>query len=157
MGNVYVQTNEQENRVIAFRREDDGALTRVGDFPTGGAGDGIPHLTSQGSVALTGDGTLLVANAASGDVTVFTTSEDGLELLGKTATGGAPKSIAEHDGLVYVLNSGDPSLAGFRIGDSGLESVDGARRELADGSDPAQAGFAPDGSTLLRLPTTARP
>jgi 6-phosphogluconolactonase len=145
VGNVYVQTNEQDNRVIAFRREEDGSLTRIGDFATGGAGDGHPHLTSQGSVVLTGDGTLLVANAASGDVSVFA----GTELLGTTATGAAPKSIAERDGLVYVLNTGDPSLAGFRSGDSGLEPIDGARRDLPAGSDPAQAGFSPDGSTLV--------
>ena len=149
MGNVYVQTNEQDNRVIAFRREQDGSLSRVGDFPTGGAGDGVPHLTSQGSVALTGDGTLLVANAASGDVSVFGTAGEAPQLIGTTATGGAPKSVAEHGGLVYVLNTGDPSLAGFRIGDSGLEPVERSRRELAAGSDPAQAGFSPDGSALV--------
>jgi hypothetical protein len=95
MRNVYVQTNEEENRVIAFRREDGGALTRLGDFPTGGAGDGHPHLTSQGSVVLAGDGRLLVANAASGDVSVFTTATDALHVVGTTASGGAPKSIAE--------------------------------------------------------------
>jgi len=138
-------TKEQENRVIAFRREDDGSLTRLGDFPTGGAGDGVPHLTSQGSVVLAGDGKLLVANAASGDVGVF----DGTELIGTTATGAAPKSIAVRGDLVYVLNTGDPSLAGFEIDESGLEPIEGAHRELADGSDPAQAGFSPDGSALV--------
>jgi 6-phosphogluconolactonase len=149
LSNVYVQTNEQDNRVIAFRRADDGSLTRLGAFATGGAGDGVPHLTSQGSVVLSGDGRLLVANPASGDVSVFATRDDGLELIGTTPTGGAPKSIAEHGGLVYVLNTGDPSLAGFRLGDQGLEPLDGSRRDLPPGSDPAQAGFSPDGSTLL--------
>jgi len=38
--NVYVQTNEQENRVIAFRREDDGAVAGrvVGRPSVGGSG-----------------------------------------------------------------------------------------------------------------------
>jgi len=53
---VYVQTNEPENRVLAFRRDADGALGVLGAYPTGGAGDGAPHLTSQGSVVLSDDG-----------------------------------------------------------------------------------------------------
>jgi 6-phosphogluconolactonase len=149
VGNVYIQTNEQDNRFIAFRRKKDGSLTRLGAFPTGGAGDGVPHLTSQGSVVVAGDGRLLVANAASGDVSVFAARADGLELLGRTTAGGAPKSIAEHGRLVYVLNTGDPSLAGFRLGENGLEPLDGSRRDLPAGSDPAQVGFSPDGATLV--------
>lgn len=149
MSNVYVQTNEQDNHVIAFRRADDGSLTRLGAFSTGGAGDGSPHLTSQGSVVLSGDGRLLVANAASGDVSVFATGTAGPELIGTTPTGAAPKSIAVRGGLVYVLNTGDPSLAGFRLDEHGLEPLDGSRRDLPAGSDPAQAGFSPDGSALV--------
>ena len=87
-GAVYVQTNEPENAVIAYRREDDGALTRLGSFATGGAGDAKPHLTSQGSVVLSSDGRhLLVSNVASDDVSVFAIREDGLELVGRTPTG----------------------------------------------------------------------
>ena len=151
IGAVYVQTNEAENSVIAFHRGADGALTELGAYPTGGAGNGAPHLQSQGSVVLSGDGRrLLVANAASGDVSVFAVAADGLELLQTVPTGGAaPTSVAEHDGLVYVLNAGDPSLAGFRLGESGLEPLSGSRRELVPGADPAQAGFSPDGSKLV--------
>ena len=67
-GFVYMQTNETErNRLLAFRRAGDGTLEPAGGYETGGAGDGKPHLTSQGSVVLTGDGRyLLVTNAASG-------------------------------------------------------------------------------------------
>jgi 6-phosphogluconolactonase (cycloisomerase 2 family) len=148
-GNIYVQTNEPgRNRVIAFGRGADGRLEGMADHETGGAGDGVPHLTSQGSVVLSGDGRyLLVANAGSGDVGVFAVG-DGLELLATVPTGAAPKSIAEHEGLVYVLNTGGPSLAGFRLGD-GLEPIEGSQRELPAGSDPAQAGFTPDGSALV--------
>ena len=49
-GAVYVQTNADPNEVVAFVRDPDGALTRTGAYPTGGKGDGVPHLTSQGSV-----------------------------------------------------------------------------------------------------------
>ena len=55
-GSVYVQTNEPDNHVIRFARADDGALVEAGRHATGGKGDGIAHLTSQGSVVLTRDG-----------------------------------------------------------------------------------------------------
>ena len=144
---VYVQTNEADgNRVIAFERGPDGSLAELGAYPTGGRGDGMPHLTSQGSVVLTGDGShLLVTNAGSGDLSVFAVGDDGLSLVETVATGSAPKSVAEHDGIVYVLNTGEGSLVGLRL--DGLERI--GEFELADGSDPAQVGFAPDGSSLV--------
>jgi 6-phosphogluconolactonase (cycloisomerase 2 family) len=150
-GAVYVQTNEIENRVIVFRRGVDGALTQGQAYDTGGAGDGEPHLTSQGSVVLRTDrGALLVTNAASADVSVFAVDADGgLVLLGPTPAGPAPKSVAEHGGLVYVLATGGPTLAGFRLDDHGLHPIAGAERTLASDADPAQVGFTSDGSTLI--------
>src|ERR671926_422027 len=113
---LFTQTNEAEgNRLIAFDRGVDGRLSEPTSVPTGGRGDGVPHLTSQGSVVLAGDGKrLFVTNAGSGDLSVLTV--DG-ELTDVVPTGPAPKSVAEHDGLVYVLNTGDRSLVGFRSGD----------------------------------------
>ena len=148
---VYVQTNERDaNRVIVFRLDADGSLAELGVYPTGGAGDGTPHLTSQGSVVLTGDGRhLLVTNAGSNDVSVFTVLEGGLELTATEPTGTAPKSVAEHGGLVYVLNTGDAALSGFRLAPSGLQRLEGSDRSLTPDADPAQVGFRPDGSTLV--------
>jgi 6-phosphogluconolactonase (cycloisomerase 2 family) len=151
-GAVFVQTNEAGgNRVLAFRRGADGTLSAPESYDTGGAGDGMPHLTSQGSVVLDGEGErLLVTNAASDELSVFAVSDGGLALVGTVASGGAaPKSVAEHDGLVYALNAGAPSLAGFRLGAGGLEAIDGARYDLAPDADPAQVGFTPDGSALV--------
>jgi 6-phosphogluconolactonase len=144
---VYVQTNESGgNRVMAFRREDDGSLSELGAYDTGGRGDGKPHLTSQGSVVLTGDGShLLVTNAGSGDVSVFAVTSDGLSLVETVATGSSPKSVAEHRGVVYVLNTGRSSLFGFRLDD--LERI--GEFALAEDSDPAQVGFAPDGASVV--------
>jgi 6-phosphogluconolactonase len=147
---VFVQTNEaDENKVIAFQREGDGHLTTRASVATGGRGDGVPHLTSQGSVVLTSDGAhLLVTNAGSSDVSVL--SAGATEVLAVVPSGGpAPKSVAERDGLVYVLNAGDGSLAGFTLGGGKLVSVDGSRRELGEAADPAQVGFTPDGSALV--------
>lgn len=149
---VFVQTNEPDaNRVLAFRRGADGALADPTAYPTGGAGDGVPHLTSQGSVTLTHDGRhLLVTNAASDDVSVFAVADEGLELTQTVLAGGAaPKSVTEHGGLVYVLNTGGPSLTGFRLGPSGLEPLADSEQTLSPDADPAQVGFGPDGSTLV--------
>src|ERR671910_2764690 len=116
-GAVYVQTNAAPNEVIAFHRDADGSLDRIGSVATGGDGDGSPHLQSQGSVTLTGDGRhLLVTNAATGDLSVFSVaSDDSIELRERVHTGPTPRSVAERDGLLVVLNTGEPGLASFRL------------------------------------------
>jgi len=148
---LLVQSNEREgNQLLTYRRADDGQLTSTDTHPTGGAGDGAAHLPSQGSVVLVGDAThVLVTNAGSGDVSVFAVNDGGLSLAGRTPTGPAPRSVAEHAGLVYVLNTGDASVTGFRLDASGLAPIPGSTRHLAEGADPAQVGFSPDGGTLV--------
>ena len=143
---VFIQSNESDgNRVFAFPRGADGLLGEPAVVETGGQGDGVPHLTSQGSVVLTSDGErILVANAGSGDVSVLTAAARPEVVTVIRSGGAAPKSVTEHDGLVYVLNTGDGSLFGFRL--SGEEV---GRQQLPEGADPAQAGFTPDGSALV--------
>ena len=151
-GAVFVQTNEEEgNQVLAFRRDPDGQLTGPDPQPTGGRGDGVPHLASQGSVVLTADQEhLLVTNAGSDDVSVFSVRDGDLALVATLPSGGrAPKSVAEHAGLVYVLNAGSASLAGFRLADGRLERLADSRRDLGGDADPAQVGFTPDGSSIV--------
>jgi 6-phosphogluconolactonase len=152
-GAVYVQTNAAPNEVIAFRRAGDGSLERIGSVATGGDGDGSPHLTSQGSVALTRDGGhLLVTNAASDDLSVFSVAADGsIELRDRVHTGPAPKSVAERDGLVVVLNTGMPGLASFLLhADGSIAPVEGGDQALASSdADPAQVAFSPDGSMIV--------
>src|SRR5829696_241060 len=151
-GAVYVQTNAAPNEVIAFRRADDGSLERIGSVATGGDGDGSPHLTSQGSVTLTGDGRhLLVTNTATGDLSVFSVATDGsIELRERVHTGAAPKSVAEREGLVVVLNTGEPGLASFRLDAESIARIEDADQALeASHTDPAQVAFSPDGSMLV--------
>jgi 6-phosphogluconolactonase len=151
-GAVYVQTNAAPNEVIAFRRADDGSLNRIGSVATGGDGDGSPHLQSQGSVTLTGDGRhLLVTNAASDDLSVFSVAADGsIELRERVHTGATPRSVAERDGLVVVLNTGEPGLASFRLQAEGIERVEGGDQGLDPRhADPAQVAFSPDGTMVL--------
>ena len=151
-GAVYVQTNAAPNEVIAFRRAADGSLDRIGSVATGGEGDGTPHLQSQGSVVLTGDGQiLLVTNAASEDVSVFSVAADGsIELRERVHTGVTPRSVAEREGLVVVLNTGEPGLASFRLNTEGIARVEGGDQSLdASHADPAQVAFSPDGSMVV--------
>src|SRR5215216_5277811 len=151
-GAVYVQTNAAPNEVIAFRRADDGSLDLIGSVATGGEGDGTPHLQSQGSVTLTGDGQhLLVTNAASDDLSVFSVAADGsIELRERVYTGSTPRSVDERDGLVVVLNTGEPGLASFRVHAEGIERVEGGDQTLdPSDADPAQVAFSPDGSMVV--------
>jgi len=135
-GAVYVQTNEPENRVVAFARAADGTLRELGRHATGGAGDGRPHLTSQGSVVLSDDGRhLLVTNVASDEVGVFRVDGTEPELIQTLGSGGAaPKSLAEREGIVYVLNTGTPSVSGFHLSDAGLAPLMDAERPLSAGN-----------------------
>jgi 6-phosphogluconolactonase len=151
-GAVYVQTNAAPNEVIAFRRADDGSLDLIGSVATGGDGDGTPHLQSQGSVTLTGDGQyLLVTNAASDDLSVFSVASDGsIEFRERVHTGSTPRSVDESDGLVVVLNTGEPGLASFRLDDEGIAAVEGGDQALdRSDADPAQVAFSPDGSMVV--------
>jgi 6-phosphogluconolactonase len=147
---VFIQSNEADaNRVFVFDRGDDGELAEPITVASAGRGDGVAHLTSQGSVVLTSGGRVLVANAGSDDISILSATAEP-ELVAVVPSGGsAPKSIAEHDGLVYVLNTGDRSLVGFRLGPEGLTPLPGSSRKLAGDADPAQVGFAPDGRTLV--------
>ena len=151
-GAVYVQTNAAPNEVIAFRRADDGSLERIGSVATGGEGDATPHLQSQGSVTLTGDGQyLLVTNAATDDLSVFSVAADGsIELRELVPAGATPRSVAEREGLVVVLNTGEPGLAAFRLDAEGIAQMEGSDQALeASDADPAQVAFSPDGSMVV--------
>jgi len=152
---VFTQANDATgNTVAAFTRAEDGSLSPAGTFPTGGVGTGTPHLPSQGSV-VAASRHLLVANAGSDDVSVLSVGSDGLTLVDRQPSGGAtPRSIAVHDGLVYVLNAGGDgpgSVAGFRLtADGHLDAIPGSTRPLsASDADGAQVSFDPSGLTLV--------
>jgi 6-phosphogluconolactonase len=151
MGGVYMQSNDRDgNQLMAFRRDATGALSGATGQHTGGFGDGTPHLPSQGSVMLTDDGRhLLLTNSGSGDLSLFDIDDSGPRALQTVVTGMAPKSVTERDGLVYVLNTGDPSLTGFRLDRSGLEQIADPSPLPAADADPAQVGFSPDGTTIV--------
>jgi 6-phosphogluconolactonase (cycloisomerase 2 family) len=154
MDRIYVQTNDAErNEVVVFDRYADGTFVHFGRFDTAGQGTGAPHLASQSSVALNGDGSLLlVANAGSGHLSLFGVEDVGLRLESRASTGGSrPTSVAVDGDLAYVLNAGgEGGVAGFSLAGGTLMPLHGSARPLsADGADPAQIAFSPDGRSLI--------
>jgi 6-phosphogluconolactonase len=154
MDRIYVQTNDAEqNEVVVFDRYADGTIAPLARFDTGGRGTGRPHLASQSSVALNGDGSLLlVTNAGSDQLSLFGVEDLGLSLESRASTGGSmPTSVAVHGEIAYVLNAGgEGGIAGFSLAGGMLEPLEGSARPLsAAGADPAQIAFSPDGRTLV--------
>jgi 6-phosphogluconolactonase (cycloisomerase 2 family) len=162
---VFVQTNEPSGNAIAvYRRGNDGQLTRVGTYGTGGLGGAaLPgtesdRLATQGSLALD-HGTLIAVNAGSNTVSAFRVHGQALELESVVPSGGQfPASVAIHDDLAYVLNSGGTGIVqAFRIGPHGLSSIADSARSLGLANttppnflmSPGQVGFTPDGKQLL--------
>jgi len=100
--------------------------------------------------------TVYAINAGSNSVTAFRVRDDdgqkpGLELVATVASAGvAPVSVDEHDGRVYVLNSGaTPNVTAFTVGQGGaLTPIPGAR-DLPGALGAAQVSVTPDGSRLV--------
>ena len=150
---VYVQTNDAAgNEVLVFTRRHDGELVPSGRVSTGGLGTGEPHLPSQSSIVIGDDGRrLLVVNAGSDELSLLEIEDGGLRLADRVASGGStPTSVAMSGDLVYVLNNGTASLAGFRIERGRLVALEGSARPLsAADADPAQVAFTRDGRNLV--------
>ncbi|MGI0129192.1 MAG: lactonase family protein [Thermoplasmata archaeon] len=161
-GAVFTMTNAVTgNHVLASRIGNEGALIPAGSFATHGSGTGA-SLADAGSVILTDDHHfLLVVNAGSDSVTVFSvsTASSGpvLTYVGPTTSHGpVPVSIAVHGPTVYVLNAGDASrpgdIAGFQLSSAGrLSFVTGSRQPLSTRAPigPAQISFDPSGAVLV--------
>ena len=157
-GSLYVMTNRAEgNSVDIFIRGSNGGLKFVREVPTQGLGTGATRdpLMSQGALRLSNDGHLLFAvNPASGELTAFVITPDGLEFGSKVLSGGTfPVSVTEFGGVVYVVNQlGIPNISGFIVNSAGkLEPLSNSTRELAgEGlALPAEVRFTPDGKQLL--------
>lgn len=156
-GTVFVMTNDAgKNQVIAFERSADGTLGDSTSYDTHGRGSGgtTDPLESQGSLTLSQDHSLLFAvNAGSGSVSIFNVHKSLLTFLNKVPSGGAqPSAVAEHNGLVYVLNSGGAgSLVGFHLDFGGkLKQIKNSTTFLtATTTGGASLSFSPDGQFLL--------
>ena len=153
-GAVLTLTNATSgNAIVAYRRAANGALTLAGTYPTGGVGTGA-GLMSQGAVVVSDDRRFVIAvNAGSHSMSVFRIRHDRLQLIDTEPSGGVmPTSVAVRNGLVVVLNAGQPnSIVGFRLGPHGrLSRIPGFSAPLsAAQTSPAQVGFSDDGDTII--------
>jgi 6-phosphogluconolactonase len=156
-GAVFVMTNAADkNEVIAYERAADGSLHGGNRFDTEGRGSGgvTDPLESQGSLTLSQDHSVLFAvNAGSGNISVFGVHHAVLSFLNKVPSGGSqPVAVAEHQNLVYILNSGGSgSVVGFQLGFGGqLKQIDNSTAFLtANVTGGASIAFSPDGQFLL--------
>nr|WP_143598163.1 beta-propeller fold lactonase family protein [Tolypothrix sp. NIES-4075] len=150
-----------------YNRADDGKLTLVGTFDTGGQGSGPAvrfagdGLGSAHSVQISDNRRwLFVTNAGSNNVSVFRVKKDGLERTDVEPTGIFPNSVTQYGNLVYVLNSaGEGSITGYVLNKHGnLTPIPGSTRTLNANQDsvrpdvlfnPAEVSFTPDGRHLV--------
>jgi 6-phosphogluconolactonase len=159
---VYVMSNDiTGNSVAALRRNFFGGLDNVGVVATGGLGVGVgttapppDPLGSQNSLMRSADGQWLFAvNAGSDDITVLDIRRGRPSVVGVFPSGGSyPVSLAERDGLLYILNSaGRANITVFRIGHNGyLSPLTNEARDV--GTDVPLKGNQPDvGSTATQL------
>jgi 6-phosphogluconolactonase len=157
LGAVFVMNNSaNRNEVISFARAADGSLQQAGTFATGGRGTGgvTDPLESPGSLTLSQDHSLLFAvNGGSGEISVFQVHGSHLALVDKKLTDGAePNAVAQHGGLVYVLNVGGSSnVVGFNVSANGqLSEIPNSTRFLTtNNSEGASLAFSPNGQFLV--------
>lgn len=123
-GEVFVQTdNPAGNAVAVYDRGQNGTLTAVGTYSTGGnggvqQGSVVDHLASQGSLAYDGDQRELFAvNAGSNTISAFDVGGGHLHLRQVVSSGGSfPSSITVHGDLVFVLNAlNGGTIQGYRL------------------------------------------
>jgi 6-phosphogluconolactonase len=155
-GAVFVMNNSaSRNEVISFTRAVDGSLQQAGTFATGGRGTGgvTDPLESQGSLTLSQDHSLLFAvNGGSSEISVFQVHGSHLALVDKKLTGGAePNAVAQHGGLLYILNVGGSSnVVGFNVSANGqISQIPNSTRFLTtNNSEGASLAFSPNGQFL---------
>lgn len=153
-GKVFTSTNGAAgNELLVYDSARAGALRLVSRLSTAGLGTG-GGLGNQGAVTLSEDGRFLyVVNAGSHTVATFRVRRGGLELSSVVASGGLrPVSVAEHDGLVVVLNAdGAGNVSALRNRHGMLEQVPGGTQPLsaAGGTAPAQVAFGEGGRVLI--------
>ena len=154
---VFTQTNQTGgNEVRVYSRSSDGNITFLNSYSTHGSGTGT-GLGSQGALAFSHGGSiLLVVNAGSNEVSVFSAAGNGLIFKSKISSGGTmPISVTGKGELVYVLNAGGSgNITGFRLMDNGtLTPIPNSTRFLSNNGignspGPAQISFSPSGALL---------
>lgn len=157
VGSVFIMTNSPSgNQVIAYGRAPDGTLTWQANYATNGLGITGLAGSNQGGLVLSQDGRwLIVVNAGSNDISVFSVSPTGLTLTDKASSQGTmPISATVNGNLVYALDTGGVSgignIAGFHLNSNGqLSAISGSVQPLSGMTAPAQISFNPSGTVLV--------
>jgi 6-phosphogluconolactonase len=158
-GYVYVNLNTAGvNTVAGFARHADGTLTTLpgSPFVIGGAGTGAA-IGTQGALQLSDDGRyLLAADAGSDEISVLRIKYDGglqpVEGSPFPSNGHIPASIAAHDDVVYVANTGNggANYTGFTLNAGGhLRPIPGSTVAIPDNSRIGDIAFNGDGTRLI--------
>lgn len=154
-----VVAEEKDEILIYLRNEIDGSLTFEGrGSANGGIGYEKPGLQLSGNnMIVAGECIIAVNGLSSNDVSTFRMkSASEMEHKGKFSTSGAfPVSVAEREGLVYVLNGGgNGSIQGYTLAQSncGLTPLVGDPIDLPNSNTiPSQIGFTPEGNLLVTM------
>ena len=185
IGAVYAMTNGEgqidgnvqgPNSVVAYGQAEDGTLSIIGTYPTGGnggdydGGEGLDPLISAYAITKSNDNRFVMAvNAGSNTITSMRVNEDftltvvdteSTEDIGPNSIAYQPSRRIGVNGIVYVsnitrpafLDLGEPghqgSIIGYRLTDNGdLEPIAGSRRELA--TRPSAIQISPDGDFIV--------
>jgi len=183
VGGVYTMTNESDgNAVAAFARANNGRLTSLGNYSTGGLGstefdgtEGLDPLISADSIIVSDNQRLLFAvNAGSDSISSFRINRDfSLTLVDVVPSGGVgPNSLAISGSRLFVSNidrdglalgqpgttRGEPNdegnVAGFWVTPSG-RMYRLANSTINLDNRPANIGFSASGRRLIITSITA--
>ncbi|MFM0395057.1 lactonase family protein [Paraburkholderia phytofirmans] len=161
---LFAQTNDASNAVLAFVRNADGSLSAKGSISTGGKGtNGVNYfmgnivapdaLTSNNSLIVSPDKTrLFVANAGDNTVSTFEINPaGGIRLLAVSATGGIrPTSLAFLNGVLYVTHQqGAQELGAYRVSTDGKLALIGQYTVVQQDALPTQVTVSPDGKFVV--------
>ncbi|KAM0481895.1 hypothetical protein ACHAPX_003224 [Trichoderma viride] len=154
-GAVFALTNAVNNAVIAFNRNADGTLTKTGEYPTGGHGQGV-DFDSQGGLQLSADHKFLYAvNPASDEVTVYAVNGSSLKKIQSIYAGDQPLSITlSNNGFAYAMDGSVAStgIFGFKVNQQTGTLSPITNSTIATSTPigvPGTVTFSPDGRTLI--------
>lgn len=172
-GTVYVESNfglpGQENSILAFRRDGQGRLTPLAEFPTGGRGVTPtlrvgPFDTDQNLIANRAGTRLFAVNSGSNTIAVFAIRRDGalIHVPGSPFSSGGvnPVSVGLAGNLLAVVHMNDdelqdprrslPNYTTFRVTPrGGLLPIPRSAVPVPNGSEPSQALLTRDGRLLF--------
>ena len=149
-GAVYTMTDSPAgNAIEAFARGADGSLTPAGTYLTGGNGGALG--SGHSIVASSGGRTVVTVNAGSNSISEFAAMRGRLRRVATAGSDGTdPNSVTIHGDVIYVLNAGSGSIAGFRLSRHGISPIPGSQRLLGAGAQvPRQIQFSRDGRILV--------